>query len=148
MAGSLLLSGLLTKHRELLGLVEFHHKEAQRLTTDAAHVAAVVKMIDPEIDTGAHLPKIYKPRLSPFKSGDLPRLILDILREATAPLSTTEIANEAVKCRGINAEELDGYVKKVKPVHSTLQRLRRRGLVEPVGTYGGRGTGALLWRLT
>ena len=50
MAESHVVSGLVAKHAELAGLIQFHRIEIERVASDLKHLNATLKLFDPEID--------------------------------------------------------------------------------------------------
>jgi hypothetical protein len=145
MAESHLVNGLLTLRSELIGKIEYAHKQISTLNNDIAHVEAAIKLVAPHLNLTTNKPKEYRVRLSPFRNGEVPVLILDILRQSNMPLSTSEIAYGIAKARGL-PEDKD-YDRVVKPIHSALQRMRRNGFIEPIGKMPGQGGGAILWKI-
>lgn len=145
MAESHVVTGLLTLRSELIGKIEYAHKQIAKFNSDITHIEATIKLISPNLNLSTNKPKEYRVRLSPFRNGEVPVLILDILRQSDMPLSTSEIAHGIAKARGL-PEDKD-YDRVVKPIHSALQRMRRNGFIEPVGKTPGQGGGAILWKL-
>lgn len=145
MAETHVVSALMDKRAEILGEIEFRHKEIARLTQDLTHLESTLSIFSPNISIATQKPKEYRMRLSPFKHGELPILIMEMLRLSEKPMATNEIAYKLAENRGLPTDK--DYDRVVKPVHSVLQRMRRSGVVCHVGRVVGAGGGAILWKL-
>jgi hypothetical protein len=107
MAESHVISGLVAKHAELVGIIQFHQAEISRVTADIKHLDATLKLFAPEIDLrslGAR--RVTRTSLSVggfkrFRSKESNTLILDRLRVATEPLTTSMICTAIMVDRGI-----------------------------------------------
>ncbi|NTV88306.1 MAG: hypothetical protein HGA21_16385 [Burkholderiaceae bacterium] len=128
MAQSLVVSGLVAKHRELAGLIEHHRKEIERLDADLAHLCAALKLFAPGLDMRTLRPKEHRRRNDYFRPKERPRFILDTLRQAREPMSARSLAQFAVGSMG-----LEGGEKTVeaiqKSLQSALKTLKERGAV-------------------
>lgn len=144
MAESHVVAGLLTLRSELIGKIEYAHKQIAKFNSDIAHLEATIKLISPNLNLTTNKPREYRVRLSPFKNGEVPVFVMDFLRQSEVPLSTAEIAYAIAQARGL-ADSKD-YDNIVKPIHAALQRMRRRSMIEAVGRTKGRG-GSILWKL-
>lgn len=145
MGDTFLISGLTKKYKEIEGQIEYCHKEIARLSNALVHLRATIELIAPEIDLETLEPKEYRVRISPYKNGEVPRMILDILRQAKTPMGTNEIAHAVAKLKNVSSDS--GSKKIVNPIRQALQRMRRHGHVEPVGRLPGAGGGPILWQL-
>ena len=126
MAESLVVSGLVTKHRELSGLIEHHSKEIERLGADLTHLAATLKLFSPELDLRTLRPKEHRERNAFFRPGEVPRFILDTLRQSAIPLTCQALAERAVAAKGLaNTPETVGAV--CKSLHSRVKALADAG---------------------
>lgn len=145
MAESHVISGLTKARAEILGKMEYYHKELARLDTALIHLDETLKFIAPDIDLVTQKPKEHRVRLSPYKNGEVPRMIMDVLRETEQSMATTEIAYKIAEMRGLPTDK--DYDRVVKPIHSALQRMRMQNIIEPVGRLPGAGGGPILWQL-
>ncbi|KRP84798.1 hypothetical protein AOQ73_40470 [Bradyrhizobium pachyrhizi] len=68
------------------------------LSEQMRHVEAVIKMLDPMYNRGRIAVKRRKPNQW-FKRVTLYRRALDVLRTATEPMTTTELAKAVLPCR-------------------------------------------------
>lgn len=102
MAESLVVSGLVSKHRELAGLIDHHKKEIERLGADLGHLGATLKLFAPEMDLRSLKPKEHRQRNLFFQPGEVPRFLLDSLRIAGTPLTSRTLAERAVAMKGLD----------------------------------------------
>jgi hypothetical protein len=143
MAQTHVVSALLEKRSELVGLLEFKHKEITQISNELNHIESTLMIFSPHVNFATQKPKQYQMRFSPFKQGELPVLIMNLLRDSNKPLATNEIAYQLAQLRGLPAEK--DYDCVVKPVHSALQRMRSKGVVTPIVRTTGPGGGANVW---
>ena len=99
-----------------------------------AGIEAAIRELSPELD----LPVRFRRPNPVFVRGELPRVVLDVLREAGEPLPVREIAVRALARKGatLPGPTLRKYVR--GRVRECLGKMERRGVVWTVGS--GRGT--------
>jgi monoamine oxidase len=136
MAESHVVSGLVAKHAELAGLIQFHRTEIERVASDLQHLDATLKLFDPEID----LRSLGTKRVNSSRTGGFKRFesreshtwVLDQLREATEPLTTNTMIVRIIIAKGLeDTKELRTSIQRT--LTGTLRRLEKRGLVEDAG---------------
>lgn len=98
MARKNVISTLERKYAQLLG--EQTKRPSPSLTTDAAHIVAVIQMFAPEWNGAGIRPVVMKRRSRWGKRGTGIRAAVAVLKQATAPLSAREIAIEVMLRRG------------------------------------------------
>lgn len=128
MAESHVISGLVSKRSELAGLVKHYQTEISRIAGDLNHIDAAIKLFSPEFDLRTLRAKEHRERNQYFKSGECPRMTLDILRESSDALTSRQIAADMLRRKGLelSAERLDQLQKSALNV---LKRLESKGLV-------------------
>lgn len=87
-------------HMELGGQILENRQRYDELSHQMRHVEAVIKLLDPDYN----LSRITVKRRQPnkwFKRGTLYRRALDVLRTATEPMTTAEIAAAVLAAHGI-----------------------------------------------
>lgn len=136
MAESHIVSGLVAKHTELAGIIQFHRTEIERVATDLKHLDATLKLFAPEIDLRTLGSKrAYKSSMGGFKrfkSKESHTLVLDQLRDAAEPLTTAMICTAIIADRGIeDTKEIRISIQRT--LTGTLRRLEQRGLAKDVG---------------
>ena len=129
MAESHLITGLVTKHSELAGLIEHHKREIARLTGEVFHIAATIKIIDPDYNVSGIRAKQYRKYNNFFGRGEAPRMILGILREAGGELTTHEITDKVADKKSLT---LDSKQRKSlnSAILSALDRQKKKGIVK------------------
>jgi hypothetical protein len=85
------ISGLQDKRSELIGLVGRLEQQLTEHRGNLTHLDATMRLFDPDLLLQDAEPK-QRERISWFRPGECLRVIYDVLREATQPLTTREIA--------------------------------------------------------
>jgi monoamine oxidase len=141
MAESHVVSGLVAKHSELVGIIQFHRAEIERVAADLKHLDATIKLFAPETDLRSLGAKRVTSSSASvggfkhFKSKESHTLVLDQLRVATEPLSAPMIcANIMVDREMEDTKELRISIHRT--LTGTLRRLEKRGLVKEVERTG------------
>lgn len=97
---------LVRLHADLGGRIDANRKEAERLAESMRHVEAVIRLFDPAYDV-RRIAVRRRNRENPwFKRGHMYRAVLDVLRSASAPLTTRTIAERMLSARGITKPEI------------------------------------------
>ena len=141
MAESHIVSGLVAKHAELAGIIQFHQAEINRVSSDIKHLDATLKLFAPEIDLRSIGVKrvtrscIRVGGFKRFKSKESHTLVLDQLRVATEPLTTAMICTAIMTDRGIE-DTKEVRISIQRTLHGTLRRLAQRDLVKEAGRQG------------
>lgn len=144
MADPHVITALVAKRSELSGLVEDYQKEIARINGEIKTLDAAIKIFDSEYDLGTVKAKAYRRKNSFFKARQANTLILDVLREATEPLSTVEVANRVADKKGLDKTAIDLKALRAT-IATTLRGQRSKGLVQEVGLADDGHT--RLWRL-
>ena len=129
MAESHVVSGLAARRAELTGQIQHYHTLIARLTADVAHLDATIKQFAPEFDLRTLRPKAYRARVSIFRHGDALVQVLNVMREAGDPITSSQIAQTLLAKIGDGSVGQD-YNCAAKHVNNALHRLRKNGLVE------------------
>lgn len=130
-----LLEGLKRTRAEITGEIARCHAQLTKLSTDLEHVDGVLAAIAPDFVAESVLPKVFIPPASWSKRGEMSRAVLSILRVATGPLSTREIASMIVAQRGLEGDAgiLNIMTRRVGHV---LRDKRERGIVRSIEETG------------
>jgi len=105
-------------------------------------LSVVLRLFAPEMEVAAIAPKAARGRNEWFWPGELPRLVLDILRVAPSPLAVRDIAIEVMARRGLDGGDARTLDLVRKLVRNALAR-QGADLVERVVD----GT-AIRWRVS
>jgi len=133
--------GLLTKRVSL-----FHEREEVRaklasLDNDISAIDRAIRLLGYEDDLNALMPASAGKRL--YKQGEISRHVSDILRTATEPLTSRQIALLIAERRGENTNDHKHMVRLTNNVSRVLGNFRAQGRVASEGN----GKGLQLWRL-
>lgn len=119
-------------HAQLGGEIQDNRREAKRLAEAMKHVEAVLKMLAPGFSVqGISARRRYKQH-SPFKRGGGTRRMMDILRTADGPLTSSEVAEAMLRAAGV-PEPTAAEIRNARgSVHATLRRYQGKS-VKAVG---------------
>ena len=141
MAEPHVVTALVRKRAELLGLIERREREAEALRLQLAHLDATLLLFKPDADPAAVRPKRPAQRTGYFRRGTLARACLSLLRRADGPLCTRELALRVLAERGVAAPDRALVRTVTKSVSKALRGLPR----DTVGREPGPGQ-TVLWR--
>ena len=136
MAETHVISALTAKRSELAGLAEFHQKEITRIAEEVSVLDAAIKLFEPSYRINSIKPKRYQRKNAFFKHGEAHRLMLDIIRDATTPISTVAIAEEAQRRKGLVIEDKALPAFKAS-IGGVLARQKALGLIAETGKDKG-----------
>lgn len=131
MGDTYVISGLTAKRAEVSGIIADLEKRIAQHRADLVHIDAVLRLYAPEIEPEGIAPKAVRKRNDWFKPGELARMVLDVLRVATSPLTVREIAEHVMQRRGIDAGDARTAQLVGKLVHNAVTR-QATDLVERV----------------
>ena len=142
MAEPHVISALVKKRAELLGEIQNYEKLLKKSKLNLQSIDQTIHIFDETYDLRTiRAKRVHKERY--FKTGESKLLILDILRGATEPLSTSEIGAIIPSNKGIDTQEDYNSEKFFKIVLASLSRCENSNLVERVGLDGK----VLLWQI-
>lgn len=104
MADTHVVSALKEKRIKLATEIEGLKQQLHQRVIDLDHVEAALKLFDPDVVISELGPRKVPQVLSDIH-GDTGRVILDTLRTATAPMSTTAICEVIMKARGLDTDD-------------------------------------------
>lgn len=105
MADPHVITALSKKRAELSGDIERTQIRLRQLILDLEKLDATLLMFDPEFDLPSIKPKTFRPPEDWSKRGEMTRLILGILRKASEPLTSREIASQLIMERGLDRND-------------------------------------------
>ena len=148
MAESHVVSGLVAKRSELSGLIAHYQDEIRRIAADLAHVDGAIKIFEPDFDLRTVRPKAHRQSNPYFEQGEIPRMVLDILRTSNGePMSTRDVGERMLHAKGIARDDVENWDAVLKPILSALKRLTTAGSVVMVGRVSRPGRAMMLWKL-
>jgi hypothetical protein len=126
MAESQVLNGLVAKRSELAGEVDHHRRELQRLAELLGHVDATIRLFDANDAVDSVAARKRGHRQQWFGPGECQRLVLEVLRDASEPLSGRALAQAVMARKGLEARrEVLAVVQKT--ALAVLRRLAAKG---------------------
>jgi hypothetical protein len=137
-----IVAGLVKRRAELSGEAETLRARLAAIGADLEHLDAVIRQFDPEHDIASIRPK--RPR-NPDAAGrgEMSRALLSVLREASEPLSTVEVAERLGKAHGVDSADKRAIRLLTKRVGMTLSHQRAKGTVRSLSSVGTMG----LWEV-
>jgi len=125
------LAGLVKRRSELTGEVDAFRARLAQIGTDVGHLDAVIRQFDPDYDLASIRSK--SPRGPDVAGrGEMSRFILGVLREATEPVTTQEVARRLMTERGQDLEDRRLVAQATKRVGMALSRQKTNGAVRSV----------------
>ena len=127
-------SGLQAKRKELVKLHKDLVAEAKKVMCDIDHLDATIRLFDPNAD----LERVRRNRYATkhrAPKGHQKRFVLDMLREASGPLTSRQITEAWIKERGLKPDE-STFVILRKRIGACLKTLDYKGVIEGVGHNG------------
>lgn len=129
------LPALVARRAELTGELEKAQGHVQQLHADLASLDAVIRQFDPDYPVGNIRTK-YRRAPAAAEFGAMSRTVLDVLRQAGAPLTVPEIANRIIAERALNAGDRAVRSNMVKRVGMALRYQRTNGMVREAALEG------------
>ena len=115
-------SQLITKKEELQGELKYCKQRIKDLEEFIRGVDTSIALFDPEYNVKAIKTKRYSPNKHYFKKGESHILILDTLRNADKPLSTSDIAIQILKLKNMDTTDNNLRINVQKTLSSTLKK--------------------------
>jgi hypothetical protein len=104
------LNGLVKRRAELAGDIENTHAALRKMVLDLESLDAIIVQFDPDFQVETIKPKAFRPPKDWSNRGQMSRIILSVLRQASEPLTTHDIALQlliSLSARWIRA--ISGY---------------------------------------
>jgi len=122
------LAGLTKRRAELTGEADTLRARLAHIGADVGHLDAVIRQFDPDYDLGSIRPKRSR-GADVAGRGQMSRFILGVLREATEPVTTQEVARRLMTERGQDMEDRRLVTQTMKRVGMALSRQKANGAV-------------------
>jgi hypothetical protein len=107
----LVINGLARKRADLAGEIEHTQARLRTLVADVGSLDAAIRVFNPDYKVQAIKSKAFRPSREGIKRGEVSRAILDILRQASAALTTRQVAERVTP--GADARVMKRTVKRV-----------------------------------
>lgn len=130
------ISGLLTKRADLFNEAERLRDRQAVIKNDVDAIDRVLRTLGYTGDLDAEMPR--QRRQAIFGPGELSRAILDVLRDASAPMATRDVAREILAVNEQDARDRRLLTEHTRRVSKALRILSQRGHAKRlVDTSGG-----------
>lgn len=120
---------LRARRLDIVSQVSDTEKKLAKLRAGLANLDAAIILLTPDHPDGIPPRREYR-RATYFGRKELPRLVLDALREADGPLSLAEIASYAIKAAGVSES---AHSAVMVTLTSVLRGLVKRGTITTQG---------------
>jgi len=136
-------TGLVKRRAELAGEIEHLHEHLRKLLADLETIDATLSIFDPSIPCETIKPKAFRPPSDWANYGQMTRIVLNILRTSSEPLTTRDIALQMLVERALNKDDQRLLNRMTKRVGVALRRQRDN---EVVRSWQGPGL-FMLWEI-
>lgn len=128
MAEPHVISALSKKRAELSGDIERMQRELTAAISALEKLDATLLLFDPTYEIASIKPKAFRPPDDWSKRGEMTRLILGILRKATEPLTSSDIAAQLIAERALDQSDVKLQRLMTKRVGVALRGQRDKGV--------------------
>jgi len=136
------ISALTSKRAEVSGEIQHYEKLLKQSKQNLQSIDQTIHIFDETYDLRTIKAKrVSKERY--FKTGEAKVLILDMLRTATEPLSTSDVSKKIAFDQVIDEEDGYDFERFSKVVLASLNRCESSGLIERIGKDGL----SILWQI-
>lgn len=144
MAEPHVITALAKKRSELSGDIETTQAKLRQMILDLESLDKTLLMFDPDYRIETIRPKAFRPPDDWSKRGEMTRIILGILRQATEPMTSSDIAVQLIAERALDQTDAKLQRLMTRRVGVALRGLRDRDIAQ---SKPGPGM-SVLWRLT
>lgn len=142
MAESHVISGLVSKCSELSGELDYHQSKIRQIQRDIEAVRSAIKVFDADYDLRTVKAKQRREKNNFFEHGEGNTLLMDLLRDANSPATTSQLVESAAKIKGYDLTKIDRRAFTAS-LFTILKRLQTSGIVKEVG----RNDNVIIWQL-
>ena len=123
------LTGLVRKRADLAGEIERGQADLQRMIRDLESLDATILLFDADYQIEAIKPKSFRPPSDWAKRGEMSRIILNTLRQASEPLTTRDVAIQLMSERALDTGNIKLVRLMTKRCGVALRIQRDKGIV-------------------
>lgn len=136
-------SGLIKRRAELAGDIEKAHESLRRMVQDLENLDQTILQFEPNFKVETIQPKAFRPPKDWANRGEMTRIVLSILRQASEPLTARDIAYQMLTERALNRDD-QRLLRVMRSRVATALRLQRdKGIAQ-----SQQGPGQyMLWQL-
>jgi hypothetical protein len=136
-------SGLVKRRAEIAGGIEQLHEQLKKLLADLETVDKALAVFDPSIACEQIKPRALRPPSDWANYGEMTRIVLNILRGSSEPLTTRDIALQMLIERAMSKDDQRLLNRMTKRVGVALRRQRDNEIVR---SWQGPGM-FMLWEI-
>jgi hypothetical protein len=130
MSAPLVLAGLIKRRAQLAGDIEAAHEALRRMVLDLENLDATILQFDPGYRVESIRPKAFRPPKDWANRGEMTRICLSVLRQASEPLTSRDIAYQLLTERALNRDD-QRLLRVMRSRVATALRLQRdKGVVK------------------
>jgi hypothetical protein len=123
------LIGLVKRRAQLAGDIELTHEALRKMVLDLESLDATIVQFDPDFRVETIKPKAFRPPKEWSNRGQMSRIILSVLRQASEPLTTRDIALQLLVERALDKSDLRLLRLMTKRVGVALRGQKENGVV-------------------
>ena len=122
-------SGLVKRRAQLAGDIEKAHEALRQMVLDLENLDATILQFEPDFKLETIKPKAFRPPKDWSNRGQMTRICLSILRQATEPLTCRDVALQLLTERALNREDQKLLRLMTKRVGVALRGQKEKGVV-------------------
>lgn len=126
----MVITGLMRRRALLTHEIEQTHERLRQMVIDLESLDATLLQFDPKLEIETIRPRAFRPPKDWSKRGEMMRLIISVLRRATEPLTTRDIAFELIVERALDKTDQKLMRLMSKRVGVALRHQRDAGRVK------------------
>lgn len=126
------LEGLIRRRAKLAAEIEQAHEAVRKMVADLEVIDAAILQFDPSYPVESIKPKGFRPPSDWAHRGEMSRIILTVLRQASEPMTTRDIALEMLVSRALDRSDQRLLKIMTKRVGVALRHQRDNGVVRSV----------------
>ena len=129
MGDTFTIAGLRRKRAYMAGEIELAENKLAKCREQLAKLDAVILMFDPNADPDTIVPmRAYIKRRSPFRRGEVTRLLLRAMSKAGQPMRVSALVEHVLAAKGLTLDD-DMLKKTTEVARFALRRLTAQGKV-------------------
>ena len=129
MGESLVVTALYRKYAEVLGELRQTEDRADSLRADLAHIAATIRLFKADFSPDSIYPKLPKTPSRWLPRGQTIQTAIEVLKDATGPLTAKQIAEQIIERRGITDRDPKTLKAIANTIRTTLAARRGNGII-------------------
>jgi hypothetical protein len=122
-------NGLVKRRAELAGDIEKAHEVLRKMVQDLENLDATILQFEPSYQVETIKPKAFRPPKDWANRGEMSRIVLSILRQASEPLTSRDIAMQMLIERALDKHDQRLLRIMTKRVGVALRGQKDKGVV-------------------